>query len=102
MRKPIILVAVAMAALFAAPAAEARSYHSRHYVKYHRSCSGPAWVETYVAYYDHCGRPVLRKRVVPVHRHYRPARPVYRPVPACPPPVRYRSGITVHLGGGCR
>lgn len=101
MKKPIILIAVAIAALFAAPAAEARGCHSRNYVSYHRSCGGPAWVETYVAYYDSCGRAVLRTRVVPVHRHYRPARPVCRPVPACRPVPHHRGGITVRIGS-CR
>lgn len=77
MKKPIILFAVALVSLFAAPAAEARGHHSRAYVSFHRSCGGPAWVETYIAYYDHCGHPVFRKRVVPVraHRHHRPAPP---------------------------
>ncbi len=84
MKKPIILIAAALVALFAAPVAEARGCHSRSYVKYHRSCGGPAWVETYVAFYDRCGRPVFRTRVVPVRRHY------HRPVPVCPPPVYHR------------
>ena len=77
MKKPIILLAVALVSLFAAPAAEARGCHSRSYVSYHRSCGGPAWIETYVAFYDRCGHPVFRTRIVPVHRHY--CRPAYRP-----------------------
>ncbi|MCW1921925.1 hypothetical protein OKA05_05135 [Luteolibacter arcticus] len=79
MKKPIILLAVALVSLFAAPAAEARGHHSRSYVSYHRSCGGPAYIETYVAYYDRCGHPVLRTRVVPVrHHHHRPvSRPAY-------------------------
>ena len=101
MIKPISLIAVAIAALFAAPAAEARGCHSRNYVSYHRSCGGPAWVETYVAYYDSCGRAVLRTRVVPVRRHHRPVRPVCRPVPACRPMPHHRGGITVRIGS-CR
>jgi hypothetical protein len=83
MKKPIILLAVALVSLFAAPAAEARG-PGRSYVSYHRSCGGPAWVETYVAFYDRCGHPVFRTRIIPVHRHY------YAPRPSCPPPY-YRS-----------
>jgi hypothetical protein len=96
MKKPMLLLALAVTALFAAPAAEARGCHSRSYVNYHRSCGGPAWVETYVAYYDSCGRPVLRTRVVPVRRHYRPV----RPAPVCRP-LPVRRGVTIHIGG-CR
>ena len=79
MKKPIILLAVALVSLFAAPAAEARGC-GRSYVSYHRSCGGPAWVETYIAFYDHCGHPVFRTRVIPVRRHY------HAPRPSCPPP----------------
>jgi hypothetical protein len=89
MKKLIPILTIALVALFAAPSAEARGYHSRRYVDHHRSCGGPAWIETYVAYYDHCGRPVLRTRVVAAHRHYRATRPVYRPAPVCRPVVRY-------------
>lgn len=96
MKKLIPILTIALAALFAAPSAEARGYHSRSYVDHHRSCGGPAWIETYVAYYDHCGRPVFRTRVVPVVRHFRP---VYRPVPVCPPPVYHRHGVSVRIGG---
>ena len=94
MRKPIVLILVAVAAMFAAPAAEARGCHSRSYVSYHRSCGGPAWIETYVAYYDPCGHPVLRTRVVPVVRACRPVRPACRPAPV------YSSYS--HRHGGCR
>jgi len=83
MKKPFILLAVALVSMFAAPAAEARGC-GRSYVTYHRSCGGPAWVETYIAYYDHCGHAVYRTRVIPVHRHHH-----HRP--ACPPPVYHRS-----------
>lgn len=77
MKKLIPILTIALATLFAAPAAEARSRCSRSYVSHHRSCGGPAWIETYIAYYDHCGRPVYRTRVIPVHRPYR--RPYYNP-----------------------
>ena len=69
MKKPFILLAVALVSLFAAPAAEARGC-GRSYVSYHRSCGGPAWVETYIAYYDHCGHAVYRTRIIPVRRHH--------------------------------
>jgi hypothetical protein len=98
MKKLIPILTLVLATLFATPSAEARSRASRSYVSHHRSCGGPAWVETYVAYYDHCGRPVYRTRVIPVHRHYRP---VYRPLPACPPVPYVRGGVSIRIGG-CR
>jgi len=66
------VVTLALAALFAAPVAEARCHPSRSYVSFHRSCGGPAWIETYVAFYDACGYPVFRTRVVPIRRCHRP------------------------------
>jgi len=76
MKKLIPILTIALATLFVAPAAEARSRCSRSYVSHHRSCGGPAWIETYIAYYDHCGRPVYRTRIIPVHTPYRS--PYYR------------------------
>ena len=70
MKKLIPILTLVLATLIATPAAEARSRCSRSYVSHHRSCGGPAWIETYVAYYDHCGRPVYRTRVIPLHRPY--------------------------------
>ena len=90
MKKPFVLLAVALVSLFAAPAAEARGC-GRSYVSYHRSCGGPAWIETYIAFYDHCGHPVFRTRIIPVRRHY------YRP---SPPPVYYGGGY--YGSRGCR
>jgi hypothetical protein len=69
MKKPFILLAVALVSLFATPAAEARGC-GRSYVSYHRTCGGPAWVETYIAFYDRCGHPVYRTRIIPVRRHH--------------------------------
>jgi hypothetical protein len=66
-------------------------------VEYCRSCGGPAYIETYVAFYNDCGDPVFRTRVIPVE--------VYRPAPVyCPPPVVVRERdcgprITVQFGG---
>lgn len=96
MKKFIGIFTIAFAGIFIAPDAEARGHRDRahreeyrghhhhrhhrhhrhvaprrHYVKYHSHCHGPAWVETYVAYYSY-GRPVYRSRVIPV-RHYAPA-----------------------------
>jgi hypothetical protein len=70
MKKLIPILTLVLATLIATPAAEARSRCTRSYVSHHRSCGGPAWIETYVAYYDHCGRPVYRTRVIPIHRPY--------------------------------
>jgi hypothetical protein len=70
MKKLITILTIITAALFASPSAEARGCHSRSYVSYHRTCNGPAWVETYIAYYDDCGHPVFRTRVVPIRRSY--------------------------------
>lgn len=91
MKKPFILMAVALVSLFATPAAEARGC-GRSYVSYHRSCGGPAWIETYIAFYDHCGHPVFRTRIIPVPRRY------YRH--SCPPPVYYGGGY--YGNRGCR
>lgn len=108
MKKLIGILTLGIAALLAAPSVEARGHRgpSRHYVEFHRSCNGPAWVETYVAYYDSCGHPVYRTRVVPVrrvHRHHHIHGPAYRPAPhhgpAVRPHVHIRPGITVHIGG---
>lgn len=101
MKKLIPILTIALAAVFAAPAAEARGYHKRSYVAYHRTCGGPAWVETYVAYYDHCGHPVFRKRVVPVRhrvRYRRPAPPVCHDSVRVRRPVR-RGHVEVHYHG---
>jgi hypothetical protein len=95
MKKLLPILMLAVAALFAIPAAEARGHGSRSYVSHHRSCGGPAWIETYVAYYDSCGHPVYRTRVIPVPRHYRAERPVCRPVPY------FRGGVAIRIGG-CR
>lgn len=96
----LVIIATAIAAFAFAPAAEARGHRgpSRHYVEYHRTCHGPAWVETYVAYYDRWGRPVFHTRVVPVRRVVRHHRyPVPPPVRYCPPP---RSGVSVSFHYG--
>jgi hypothetical protein len=79
MKKLVPILTLVLATLIATPAADARSRCSRSYVSHHRSCGGPAWIETYLAYYDHCGRPVYRTRVIPVHPpHRRPYYPVRR------------------------
>ncbi|MEK7954124.1 hypothetical protein [Luteolibacter soli] len=90
MKKPIILLAVALVSMFAAPAAEARGC-GRVYVSFHRSCGGPAWLETYIAFYDRCGHPIFRTRIIPARRHYY-ARP------SCPPPAYYHD----YGSRGCR
>lgn len=99
-KNALVILATAVAAFAFAPAAEAHGRHrpSRHYVEYHRSCHGPAWVETYVAYHDRWGHPVFRTRVVPVrrvvrHRHYH----VAPPVRYCPPP-RPAVSLSFHYG----
>ena len=105
MKKPIAIV-IALAAMFTlAPKAEARGHYgpSRHYVEYHHHCNGPAWVETYFAGYDRCGRPVYRTRVIPVRRdvhrvRHCDARPVYRRpcrIERAPRPCPPRPGVSV-------
>lgn len=93
MKKLLGILTIVIATVIATPSADARHYHrpSRHYVEYHRSCGGPAWVEHYVAYYDSCGHPVFRTRIIPVHRHRHHHRHVV-----------VRPGFSVHIGGGCR
>lgn len=92
MKKLIGILTIAIAAFIAAPQAEAHGHRGpgRYYVEYHRDCRGPAWVETYIAYYDHCGHPVFRTRVVP-------ARPRY-----CPPPRRAVRFQVNYGHGHCR
>lgn len=75
MKKLLVLFIAVAATVGFSPQAEARGHRgpSRHYVEYHHTCRGPAWVETYIAYYDCHGHPVFRTRVVPVRRVVRPA-----------------------------
>jgi hypothetical protein len=90
MKKLIGILTLGIVAMIATPTAEARHSRgpSRVYVEYHRSCRGPAYVERYIAYYDHCGHPVWRTRVIPVRRHHHHRSHVE---------VRWNSG-----GGHCR
>ncbi len=96
MKKLLGILTIVIATVVAAPSADARPYHrpARHYVEFHRSCGGPAWVERYIAYYDSCGHPVFRTRVIPVHRHRHHHRHHRH--------VVVRPGFSVHIGGGCR
>ncbi|MES2997293.1 MAG: hypothetical protein V4733_10840 [Verrucomicrobiota bacterium] len=73
MKKLFGIIAVSLAVFAAAPDAEARNHRGsgRYYVEYHHHCHGPAWVETYLAYYDRYGHPVYRTRVIPIHHHHR-------------------------------
>ena len=95
MKKILGILTIAIATVFAAPSADARHYHrpSRTYVEFHRSCRGPAWVERYVAYYDSCGHPVFRTRVIPIRRHRHHHHYDH---------VVVRPGFSVEIGGGCR
>lgn len=75
MKKLLTILTLVLGTLATMPEAEAYGRCSRSYVSYHRSCGGPAWIETHVAYFDHCGRPVYRTRIIPVHPPCR--RPYY-------------------------
>jgi len=96
MNKLTGIITLGIAALIATPVAEARDRRvvyvesgyrgdrdcdrpiprpTRRYVEYCRSCDGPAYIETYVAYFNDYGDPVYRTRVIPVEV-CRPAPPV--------------------------
>ena len=84
MKKLLTLLIVAAAAFVAAPKAEARPPHAGHtYVSGRSSCGCVVYSQRFIAYYDHCGRPVYSVRALPVTHRCRHAvqyrRAQYRP-----------------------
>lgn len=110
MNKLTGIITLGLAALTFAPAAQARHHESycddgppvvvrheacsRRYVEYCRSCDGPAYIETYVAYYTRCGDPVYRTRVIPIE--------VCRPAPVVVRDCDRGPRVSVRFEGGWR
>ena len=113
MKKFLTLLIVSAAAFIAAPKAEARPPHPGHtYVSGRTSCGCVVYSQKFIAYYDHCGRPVYSVRALPVtHRcrppvHYHQSRcqPQYRTQYVQPQPGYYRNnrGISISFGNSNR
>lgn len=107
MKKLLGVLVLGLMTLGLAPMAEARGHHDRVvrrvYVEYYRPYDCPVWIETYVDYYDHCGRPVYAKRIIRVAPPCRPRPECYVPPRHCEGPIRYseyrpRVGVSFEFG----